>query len=156
MTTTPLLRIEDYFDGPTRAHGVVEDRFGRVRRRFVVDIAGHAEGEVFILEEDFEFDNGEITHRTWRVRQTGADTYEGTAGDVVGSARGTARGDTLAWAYRLRLPIGGREVVVGFDDRMYLGADGVMLNVARMHKWGVTLGRVIIAFTRPGAARRAA
>lgn len=143
-----VLRIEDYFRGKTRAHGLVEDRFGRIRRRFVADISGYPSGDDFVLEETFAFSDGEVSKRTWRVRCTDAAGYEGTAADVIGVARGSSDGDGLRWAYDLRLPIGGREIVVGFDDRMYLGDDGVMINIARMHKWGLTLGRITIAFTR--------
>jgi hypothetical protein len=157
MSDHTELRIEEFFAGRTRAHGLVEDRFGRVRRRFVVEIEGREDGDVFVLEESFRFDDGEVSSRTWRVRRTGPHSYEGTAADVVGAASGEVSGNTLRWAYRLRLPIGGREVIVGFDDRMYLGADGTMLNIARMLKWGVTIGRVTIAFNRAsGPDRRAA
>ncbi|MGE0651309.1 MAG: DUF3833 family protein [Alphaproteobacteria bacterium] len=143
-----VLRIEDYFRGKTRAHGLVEDRFGRVRRRFVADISGYPSGDDFVLEETFAFTDGEVSKRIWRVRSTDVAGYEGTAADVIGVARGRADGDSLKWAYDLRLSIGGRKIVVGFDDRMYLGDDGVMINIARMHKWGLTIGRITIAFTR--------
>lgn len=159
MTATPRFRVEEYFLGHTHAYGLVEDRFGKVRRRFGVDIAGRIDGDAIVLDEAFRFDDGEITHRTWRVRATGADTYVGTAGDVVGTAQGRVDGSVLSWAYDLRLPIGRRDMIIGFDDRMYLGTDGVLLNIARMHKWGVTIGRITIAFTRRingAAASRAA
>lgn len=153
MTNTdvagPDLRIESYFNGYTRAQGLVQDRFGRIRRRFTVEIEGVSVDGAFELRESFVFDGGERSRRTWRIVKTGEDSYEGRARDVVGVATGRARGDTLRWAYRLRLPIGGREFVVGFDDRMILGQDGILLNVALMHKWGITLGHVVIAFTRP-------
>lgn len=152
MTSVTELRVEDYFVGRTHANGLVEDRFGKVRRRFVVDIDGRVEGDTVVLEETFHFDNGEVSHRTWRIRPTGQDTYTGTAGDVVGTAQGRVDGNVLHWAYDLRLKIGGREMVIGFDDRMYLGEDGVLLNIARMHKWGVTIGRITIAFTREAEA----
>ena len=42
---TPLLRIEEYFSGYTRAWGIFEDRFGNLRRQFVVDIDGSWDGE---------------------------------------------------------------------------------------------------------------
>ncbi len=41
---TPSLVLEDYFQGRTEAWGVFEDRFGRVRRQFKVDIDGRYEG----------------------------------------------------------------------------------------------------------------
>jgi hypothetical protein len=37
---------------------------------------------------------------------------------------------------------------VSFDDWMYLQADGVLLNRAKMSKFGFTLGEVTIAFQK--------
>lgn len=143
---SPPMTVEGYFDRTVTAFGLVEDRWRHVRRRFQVEITGYPDGDVFILDEHFLFDDGEKTHRIWRIRRLADGSYEGMADDVKGRAHGRASGPGLTWAYKLWLPIAGRTWLVGFDDRMYLGPDGVLLNIARMHKWGLTLGRIIIAF----------
>ncbi len=154
MSKSDDFRIEDYFDGTVTAEGLVEDRFGKVRRKFAVTIDGHAEGDVFLLDERFTFDDGEISTRIWQVRETAPGRYEGRADDVVGTATGIAEGRELTWTYSLRLPIGKRVWTVDFYDKMYLRDDGVMINIAEMRKWGLTLGRITIAFRRPVDARR--
>ena len=149
MTAPDIFRIEDYFDGPVHAEGLVEDRFGKVRRKFSVVIEGRPTDDGCILEETFAFDDGERSHRTWTVARTSEVEYEGRADDVVGRARGRSEGRELRWIYRLRLPIGKRVWAVDFDDRMFLRDGGMMLNIAEMRKWGITLGRITIAFQRP-------
>tara|TARA_R110002072_G_scaffold68261_3_gene166381 strand:+ start:197 stop:346 length:150 start_codon:yes stop_codon:yes gene_type:complete len=37
---------------------------------------------------------------------------------------------------------------VHFDDWMYLQPSGVMLNRAKVSKWGIELGTVTLAFTK--------
>jgi hypothetical protein len=149
MTAPATFRIEDYFDGPVHAEGLVEDRFGKVRRKFSVVIEGRRTQDGCILEETFAFDDGERSERTWTVTRTGDDGYEGRADDVIGIARGRVQGPELRWTYRLRLPIGNRSWAIDFDDRMFLRDGGMMLNIAEMRKWGITIGRITIAFQRP-------
>jgi hypothetical protein len=148
MTGPSQFSIEDYFQGCVHAQGLVEDRFGKVRRKFSVTIDGHGEDDEFILDERFQFDDGEDTHRIWHVRRTAPGRYEGRADDVIGVAHGRADGPELHWAYTMRLPMGNRTWAIDFDDRMFLRDDGVMINIAEMRKWGITLGRITIAFKR--------
>ncbi|MDX1484192.1 MAG: DUF3833 domain-containing protein [Alphaproteobacteria bacterium] len=149
MSAPDSFRIEEYFDGPVHAEGLVEDRFGNVRRKFSVVIAGRRTNDGCILEEHFAFDDGERSERTWHVTRTADGGYEGRADDVIGTAKGRAEGRELHWAYRLRLPIGKRTWAIDFDDRMFLCDRGTMINIAEMRKWGITLGRITIAFQRP-------
>lgn len=67
---------------------------------------------------------------------------------MVDQAQGEERGNAFYWSYDLLLPLDGREIVVHFDDWMYLMNERVMLNRATMSKWGVTLGEVTLAFYR--------
>jgi hypothetical protein len=57
-------------------------------------------------------------------------------------------GNALNWAYDLKLPVDGKVWQVSFDDWMYMQPDGVMLNRAKMSKFGFTLGEVTIAFQK--------
>ncbi len=49
----PTLRIEEYFLGKTRAWGIFEDRFGRLRRQFTVSIHGRIMDGELVLDEHF-------------------------------------------------------------------------------------------------------
>jgi len=77
--TTPRFILEDYFSGNVRAWGVFQDRFGRLRRQFAVDIEGTWDGETLTLVEDFFYADGETDRRIWTIRKIDENTYEGTA-----------------------------------------------------------------------------
>lgn len=154
----PMLDLRHYFQGTVDAWGVFTDRSSKVVKRFTVAMncrwSGERGREVGVLDEDFTYSDGTTQKRIWTLRrQPGAGTqgrYVGTADDVVGEASGEERGNAFYWRYNLNLPVGGRNIVVHFEDWMYLMDDRVMLNRATMSKWGVTLGEVTLTFTRRG------
>lgn len=143
------LDLAAYFDGKTRAAGYFEDRFGRVRRTFMVDIEGRAVPGGFVLEEEFRYGDGSIEHRTWRIWQGANGSFSGTAGDISGEAQGRVAGATATMTYTMSVPVGARRVAMRFCDAMHLMADGTLIAHARVTKWGVLLGHVIISFRKP-------
>jgi hypothetical protein len=145
----PTLDLATYFNGPLTAHGVFTDRGGKVVRRFSVAMTGRWSGNDGVLEEDFSYSDGKKERRVWRLRNEGNGRYTGTADDVVGQAEGQAAGNALQWRYTLRLPVDGSVYEVQFDDWMYLMDQRVMLNKARMSKFGVFLGEVTLSFSKP-------
>ncbi|NDH30917.1 MAG: DUF3833 family protein, partial [Betaproteobacteria bacterium] len=72
----------------------------------------------------------------------------GRAEDVVGEAIGEASGNALRWRYTLALPVDGRVWHVQFDDWMFLINDQVMINRAKMSKFGIELGEVTLSFVK--------
>jgi hypothetical protein len=148
----PSLDLFEYFAGSTMAWGLFEDRFGKVRRQFKADIQGNVKGDVLELEEDFRFADGEVDERTWRIRRTGDNTYSGTAADVVGEAVGATAGNAVNWRYTMDLKLGDGTMRVKFDDWMFLQADGVLINRARVSKLGLEIGTVTLFFTKPQTA----
>lgn len=145
----PVLDLQRYFNGTLVGHGMFQSRSGKVERRFVVTIDASWKGDVGTLDERFEWSDGERQRRVWTIRKVDANTYTGTADDVVGEARGQAQGNALNWRYTLALPVSGRTWHVEFDDWMYLIDERVMLNTAVMSKWGFRLGQVLILFRKP-------
>ena len=146
---SPKFVLEEYFHGKTRAWGLFEDRFGIVRRQFVVDISGTWDGTMLILDEDFLFDDGEKSFRQWRIKKLEDGTYEGRADDVIGTANGIASGNALHWTYVLDLKLdSGSNIKVKLDDWMFLQPGGVLLNRARMSKFGIEIGQITISFQR--------
>ena len=146
--TAPRFLIEDYFSGQTKAWGLFEDRFGNVRRQFTVDINGEWNGRELILEEDFVYRDGERDQRTWRIVKTDDNSYQGQAADVVGTASGQASGNALNWRYELDLKVGDGTWRVKFDDWMFLQPGGVVINRARVSKWGIDIGEVTLFFSK--------
>jgi|TARA_B110000879_G_C10928570_1_gene414994 hypothetical protein len=145
----PKLVLFDYFKGKTSAWGIFEDRFGNVRRQFQVDIEGQVKGNEITLDERFQYDDGEKDQRIWQIRKTGDHTFEGTADDVIGIAKGTVQGNALNWTYDLNLKVGDTSYKVHFDDWMFLQPGGVMINRAQLSKWGVDIGEVTLFFKKP-------
>ncbi|HYN39434.1 MAG TPA: DUF3833 domain-containing protein [Rhodospirillales bacterium] len=145
----PRLVIEEYFAGETRAWGIFEDRFGDLRRQFVVDITGTWDGRELVLDEDFRYSDGETEERIWRITKLDDHRYEGRAADVVGTATGVSYGNALNWRYDLDLKVGDGTWRVHFDDWMFLQPDGVLINRARVRKWGFEIGEVTIVFSKP-------
>jgi hypothetical protein len=147
------LDLFDYFQGHTLAWGLFEDRFGKLRRQFRVDISGTVDGDTLVLEEDFLYADGERQQRTWTITRNSDDTYTGRAADVVGEAHGETAGNALHWTYLMDLQIGDRQIRVAFDDWMFLQPDGVLLNRARVSKFGLEIGSVTLAFMKPVQAQ---
>ena len=138
--TQPKLVLEDYFNGQVRGWGMFHDRFGRVKRQFVVDIAGTWDGSTLTLDEKFRNSDGSAEGRVWRVRKLADGRYEGQAGDVDGPASGVTAGQALQWSYHLMLKVDDSTWRVHMDDWMYLQPDGVLINRTVMSKWGFELG----------------
>ena len=144
---SPLkLALEDYFLGRTTAYGVFEDRFGKIRRTFKVDIFGDVDNDQLTLTEDFLYNDGEHDQRVWVVDILGNGSYRGTAGDVPGYARGKTSENAFNWKYKVNLPVNGKIWKVGFDDWMYLLEDDVLINRAYVTRYGIRIGEVTISF----------
>jgi hypothetical protein len=144
----PLLELDRYFTGRVLAHGVFQKRNGAVARRFTVVMDCHWEGNQGVLDEAFTYSDGSTERRIWRLTKHADGRYTGRADDVVGEAQGQTSGNAFRWNYTLRLPVDGKEYEVQFDDWMFLVDDRVMLNRATMSKFGVTLGEVLLSFTK--------
>jgi 5-hydroxyisourate hydrolase-like protein (transthyretin family) len=144
----PALDLKRYFDGELVAHGIFTDRAGKVARRFTVQMTGTWQGNQGTLDERFTYSDGKTERRVWRLTDLGGGRYTGRADDVVGEAQGQAAGNALNWTYTLRLPVDDKVYEVQFDDWMYLVDERVMLNKARMSKFGIFLGEVTLSFTK--------
>lgn len=145
---TPELRLEEYFLGRTEASGFFEDRFGRIKKQFVVSIDGQWDGETLTLDEDFRYDDGTVENRLWKLRKVGENRYEGYAEGVVGIAKGEIAGNAFNWHYTFDMAVGDSTWRVHFDDWMFLMPNGVLINKATVTKWGFEIGTVTLSFRR--------
>jgi len=135
-----------YFQGRFQAKGVFLDRKGVIRRRFDVAITATTSADGFVLDEDFLYDDGEVEHRQWVITRLEDGHYQGKADGVIGVANGRVEGNTLTWQYRFALPVGKRKIAIRFDDVMILQPGGILINRARLTKWGIWVGDVLISF----------
>lgn len=146
--STPQLVLEDYFLGETKAWGIFQNRSGAIERQFTVDILGKMVDGNLVLEEDFIYADGTLDRRVWTINKIDDHHYEGRASDVIGHATGHVSGNALNWSYTLDLPYKDGTIEVQFDDWMFLQPDGVLLNKAKMTKFGFYLGEVTLVFQR--------
>lgn len=144
----PPLELREFFEGRVEAWGIFQKRSGQVAKRFHVVINGHSEGDKLILDEAFTYSDGTTQKRLWTLTPDGPGQWRGTAGDVVGEARGEVAGNTLRWKYVLRLPVDGEVYDVELDDWMYLMDDKTLINRSYMSKFGVEVGQITLFFRK--------
>jgi hypothetical protein len=146
-TTAPALDIATYFDGAVDGWGMVQDRSGKVLRRFTVRIDGRWDGNRGTLDEHFLFDDGERQRRVWTLVRDG-DRFRATAGDVVGTGIGVPQGSAFNMRYVLAVPVGGRVWNLDMDDWMWTVDESTVLNRTTMSKFGFRVGEVTLALRR--------
>jgi hypothetical protein len=146
----PTLDLSEYFNGTIDAYGIFTDRSGEVQKRFTVLLVAQwkvVDGKkVGTLDESFEYSDGTKQKRIWTLTETAPGKFIGRADDVVGDALGESAGNALNWAYTLALPVDGTIYHVQFNDWMYLVTPKVMINKAKMSKFGIDLGEVTLSF----------
>ncbi len=140
----PELNFEKFFNGKMIAHGFFKDRFGKVKKTFVVDMQTTWTNGQGILNEDFKYNDGTTSKRVWKLKKVSENKFIGTADDVVGEAIGEVVGNTLKWNYDLNLDVDGKIYQVHFDDWMYLIDENNMLNQSYMSKFNIDLGEVVL------------
>lgn len=144
QNTKPEVSIEDFFSGPIKGWGVVQDWRGRVTTRFDVDMIGTWENGVGTLIEKFEYYDGKTQERTWIITKNADGTYEGRADDILDHADGKTKGMAVNWKYRMDLPVGDKTYRLTFDDWMWQMNDGVLLNRSYLKKFGITVAELTL------------
>lgn len=143
----PKLNFKQYFNGKMIAHGYFKDRFGKIKKTFVVDMNTVWQGDTGVLTEHFVYNDGSKSERIWTLKIEGEKVI-GTASDVVGSAVGEIAGNTLHWKYDLNLKVDESTYKVSLDDWMYLIDQQTMLNQSYMSKWGIDLGEIVLSMRK--------
>ena len=142
--TTPKIDIKEYFNGPIKAWGIVQDWRGRVVSRFDINMVGKWEGDKGTLTEEFNYYEGRKQERIWTIKKMSDGSYEGTASDIIDKAIGETRGSAARWSYVMNLPVDGTTYRIRFDDWMWLMHDGVLINRSYLKKFGVKVSELTI------------
>jgi len=147
--STPTMDMLDYFSGDVQAWGVVQDRSGKVIRRFTLTMHGvpQADGSLS-LHEALSYVDGEKETRDWSVHRIDAHHVDAAANGIVGVAKGEQYGSALHLVYTLQVPMGGKTREFSVDDWFYLQADGVLINRSYGSKWGFHVFDVITSFQK--------
>ena len=144
----PRLIIEEYLSGNVKAWGVLQNRSGKVTRQFSAMLNGKWDGKELILDEKFNWDDGEVQNRQWQINKIDEHHYEGTAGDVVGTAKGFSYGPAFKFEYVLLVPFKGRKIKITFDDWIFMQDKKVAINKAKMTKFGIRVADLTVVFVK--------
>ena len=144
----PRLIIEEYLSGNVKAWGILQNRSGKVTRQFSADLNGDWNGKQLILDEKFNWNDGEVQTRKWIIDKIDEHNYEGTAGDVVGKAKGYSYGPAFKFEYVLLVPVKGKEMKITFDDWIFKQDDRVAINRAIMTKFGFKVAELTVVFVK--------
>ena len=142
----PRLIIEEFLKGDVKAYGILQNRSGKVTRQFSADLNGKWDGSQLILDEKFNWSDGEVQTRQWKIIKKNDHYYEGTAADVVGTAKGYSYGSAFKFEYVLLVPVKGREIKITFDDWIFKQDDRVAINSAKMTKFGFKVAELTVVF----------
>lgn len=142
--TSPKADIKEYFNGPIKAWGIVQDWRGRVVERFDIEMVGKWQGDTGTLTEHFSYYGGKKQQRVWTIRKLADGSFEGTAGDIIDKATGKASGSAVRWNYVMDLPVNDTTYRITFDDWMWLMNDGVLINRSYLKKFGITVSELTI------------
>lgn len=142
--TQPPFELSEYFTGPIKAWGIVQNWRGEVTRRFDVTMHGIWQGDTGTLTEQFQYYDGETQERIWTIKKIAGNQYEGQADDILDKAKGTVEGSAMRWAYRMDLPVGDQTYRITFDDWMFLMNDGILINRSYLKKFGITVAELTL------------
>ncbi len=144
VDTEPRFSMEEYFNGPIKAWGIIQDWRGRVISRFDVKMVGKWEGDTGTLEEDFRYYSNETQKRIWTITKTSPNQYQGKAPDIVNRATGKIVGGAVRWKYQMDVPVGDKTYRLTFDDWMWQMNDGVLINRSYLKKFGFTVAELTL------------
>ncbi|OUT91711.1 MAG: hypothetical protein CBB87_04640 [Micavibrio sp. TMED27] len=138
------MKVEEYFSGPIKAWGLIQNRFGKVTRRFEIDMNGTWDGDTGTLDEHYEYSDGVKEHRVWTIKKVSENNYEGYADDLVNKAVGLTEESDVKWSYIMDVDVGKKTYSISFDDRMYLMNNGVVINRSYLKKFGFRVAELTI------------
>lgn len=144
QSNKPEMSIQDYFNGPISAWGIVQDWRGRVVKRFDIKMVGKWEGDTGTLTEHFQYYDGQTQERIWTIKKLKDQSYEGTASDIIDKAQGKSMGNAAQWSYVMDLEVDQTTYRIRFDDWMWAMNDGVVINRSYLKKFGITVAELII------------
>ncbi|CAH0540590.1 DUF3833 domain-containing protein [Vibrio marisflavi] len=146
--TQPTFNLFEYFSGQSHAWGMVQDYSNKQTRRFEVKLVGTVKENTLTLKEDFVFDDGEKTQRTWVITKMTDGTYQGKADDIIGVAKGVVKGNALHWQYDFNLKVGDSSYEVSFDDWLYRQDERHVFNITSVRKFGIEVARITLFFQK--------
>ncbi len=144
----PKMDIRQYLNGKLEAHGILQDRSGKMIKSFYVTMTGTWNGNNGKLEEHFTFSDGKKDQRVWEINFTDDNNFTAKAHDTVGIARGQQYGNAFKMDYVLKIDVDGKKYDINLVDWIYLVDEKTAINVSQMTKFGFNVGTLTISFKK--------
>ena len=142
------ITLDGAFVGRAVGAGVFRVDLTGTERRFRARLDGRLTGDRLTVVEDFVYDDGEENRLTWVFDRAGAGRWTGRREDTVGLAEVRELGTEVRLAYRADFRAGDQVTRLGFEDVIYFGPDGRVINDAIVTRWGIPVGRVRFEMVR--------
>jgi hypothetical protein len=142
------ITLEQAFVGRAVGAGVFRVDLTGSERRFRANLDGRLDGDRLTVVEDFFYDDGEENTLTWVFDRAGPGRWTGQREDTVGPAEVIETGTDIRLSYVVDFASGGSVTRLGFNDVIYFGPDGRVINDAIVTRWGLPVGRVRFELVR--------
>ncbi len=136
------ITLDRAFSGQAIGAGIFRVDLTGAERRFTARLDSRLVGDRLTVIEDFVYDDGEENRLTWVFVRAGADRWTGRREDTVGVAEVIESGNEIRLSYLADFRSGNDVTRLGFEDVIYFGPDGRVINDAIVTRFGVPVGRV--------------
>ncbi|MEP4195478.1 MAG: DUF3833 family protein [Aliishimia sp.] len=140
--------VRTHLNGAIQCEGLIYGPTGRVSSRFVARFDAQWTGNVGVMKEVFDYDDGTQQNREWNLMIGSDGKIKARAADVVGEGTGHQSGDSVQLKYRIRLPDASGGHVLDTVDWMYLAPNGTIINRSQFRKFGIKVAE-LVATMRP-------
>ena len=142
------ITLERAFVGRAVGAGVFRVDLTGAERRFRAKLDGRLRGDRLTVVEDFFYDDGEENRLTWVFDRAGPGRWTGRREDTVGLAQVVENGTDIRLSYDADFVSEGAVTRLGFEDVIYFGPDGRVINDAIVTRWGLPVARVRFEMVR--------
>ena len=136
------ITLDQAFAGKATGAGVFRVDLTGSERRFTARLDSRLEGDRLTVVEDFFYDDGEENTLTWVFDRAGPGRWTGRREDTVGLAEVVETGTEIRLSYVADFRSGDDVTRLGFQDVIYFGPDGRVINDAIVTRLGIPVGRV--------------
>lgn len=145
----PTMDIREYFNGAVEAWGVVYSLSGKADLHFYATMEGSWNGNSGTLKEHFTYSDGRIDERTWKLTMIDDHNFTATAGDIIGTAKGSQHGNAVNMRYVLDAKrSSGGTIKLSMDDWMWRVDEKTIINRIKMKKFGLSVGELVVTMRK--------
>jgi Protein of unknown function (DUF3833) len=148
----PPITLVSAFKGRTTGRGHFRVWLTGDERRFTArlngTVKGHEGDRTLTVVEDFLYDDGQEDRLTWVFREQGPGRWTGKREDTVGEATVVEGNGQIRLSYTADFKSASGVNRLGFQDIIYSGLDGTIINDAVVSRAGIPVASVRFVIRR--------